>query len=222
MSHAADVPDPGWPELLPSGRDQGRPDVADAGPDLRQDEPDDDDLFADAEPKRRVTRLTVVLATALLVVAGFAGGAMIGKRSASPTTTAAGAGPARFAGLGGAAGTGPGGAGFGGGFGGGAGGFGAGAGAGTGTGTGAGAGAGTEAGGAAGGAPVVVGTVASIGAGQITVKNFAGATVVVKVPAGTPVTTPGLHGLAKGQTVSVQGTRSSNGTVTATSVVSRS
>ena len=52
--------------------------------------------------------------------------------------------------------------------------------------------------------------------------NFAGTKVVVRVPAGTPVTTPGLTGLKKGQTVSVEGTRASDGTVTATAVVSRS
>ena len=70
--------------------------------------------------------------------------------------------------------------------------------------------------------PVVVGTVVSVGTDRITVKNFAGAQVVVHVPAGTPVTTAGLGGLTKGRTVLVQGTRAQDGTVTATAVVSRS
>jgi Domain of unknown function (DUF5666) len=158
------------------------------------DDPDDD-LFAGWEPRRRVPRLTVVLATCLLVVAGFAVGAVVARRSASTTTaTAATAAAARFAGAGGAAGRS------------GVGGFGGG-------------GSGAV---SASGTPVVVGTVASVAANRITVTNFAGQTVVVRVPARTPVTTPGLGGLRKGQTVSVEGTRASDGSVTATAVVSRS
>ena len=88
---------------------------------------------------------------------------------------------------------------------------------------GAGAGAGLPAGGAgATGVPVVVGTVVSVGVDRITVKNFAGTQVVVHVPAGTPVTAAGLGGLKKGGTVLVQGTRTQDGTVTATAVVGRS
>ena len=75
---------------------------------------------------------------------------------------------------------------------------------------------------AAGGAPAVVGTVASVGTDRITVKNFAGAQVVVRVPAGTPVTSAGLGGLRKGQTVLVQGTKAQDGSVTATAVTARS
>ena len=70
---------------------------------------------------------------------------------------------------------------------------------------------------------VVAGGTAGAGAaGREGFTGFAGATVAVRVPAGTPVTTPGLHGLSKGETVSVDGTRSPDGTVTASSVVSRS
>jgi len=242
MSHAAEAPDPGWPSLLPPGREPGGPDADRAGPDAGPEEPDDD-LFGDWEPKRRVTRLTVVLAAALLAVAGFAGGAVIGKRSAPATAstgsaaaarfgtaggTAAGGGAAGregFGGFGGAAGAGV----FGGGGSAGAGGAGSAAG-GVGGGGAAGAGGAGRAGGGGGagtrtgtaGTPVVVGTVESVAPNEITVKNFAGATVVVKVPAGTPVTTSGLHGLAKGQTVSVEGSRASDGTVTASAIVSRS
>lgn len=191
MSHRPVAGDPGWPELLPPDRDPRTPSPA-AEP---TDDPDDD-LFAGWEPQRRVPRLTVVLAACLLVVAGFAVGAVVAKRATSgttPTPTAAafagsGRAPARqgFAGF-----------------------------------TGSGGGTGT-AGGTGSGTPVVVGTVASVTANRITVTNFAGKTVVVRVTAGTPVTTPGLGGLKKGQTVSVEGTRGSDGSVTATAVVSRS
>jgi hypothetical protein len=196
MSHLPGAGDPGWPELLPPDRNPRTPRPPEASDDL------DDDLFAGWEPQRRVTRLTVVLAACLLVVAGFAVGAVVAKRATSGTTATA----AGLAGAGGAAAR----EGFGG-FGGGAGGF-------RGGGT---TGAGTT-GGAGTGSPVVVGTVASVAANRITVTNFAGKTVVVRVPPRTPVTTPGLGGLKKGQTVSVEGTRASDGSVTATAVVSRS
>ena len=207
MSHLPVAGDPGWPELLPPDRD---PRTARAEPADEPAEDPDDDLFAGWKPRRRVTRLTVVLAACLLVVAGFAVGAVVAKRATSATTPTATAGG--FAGAGGGAAR----EGFGG-FAGGGGGFRGGGG------TGAGAAGGTgAAGGAGAGTPVVVGTVASLATNRITVTNFAGRAVVVRVPAGTPVTTPGLGGLKKGQTVSVQGTRASDGSVTATAVVSRS
>ena len=200
MTHSAGDRDLDWTAYLPSGRLEpaSPPDADGATPDADMGADPDDDLFGDWEP-RRVPRLTVVLAAAVLVVAGFAVGAVIAKRSA-PASSAAGAGgaaaAARFAGQNGA------------GFGGSAG-FGGG-------------GAGAGGSGANAAAPAVVGTVEYVGAGRLVVKNFAGAQVVVHVPAGTPVTTTGLTGLTKGRTVSVQGTRASDGSVTATAIVSRS
>jgi hypothetical protein len=225
MSSVPNSGDPGWPALLPPDRDPRAQVVGDPAPDGGADP--DDDLFAGWEPQRRVNRITVVLAACLLVVAGFAVGAVVAKRSAASTSGTA----ARSAGATGATGR----EGFGG-FAGGAGGFrnggaagagagGAGGAAGVPGGTGAGAGAGAGAAGGGGGStgtPVVVGTVTSVSATRITVKNFAGTTVVVRVAARTPVTTPGVGGLRKGQTVSVEGTRASDGSVTATAVVSRS
>ena len=138
----------------------------------------------------------MVLAAALLVVAGFAGGAFAARRNS--TTTAAGGGAAAAAAAGGGfagyrgagrqeAAAGQAGAGrcrCGCGCAAGAGGFG-----------GAGGGRRDRHGGR--GAPAVVGTVASVGTDRITVKNFAGAQVVVRVPAGTPVTSAGLGGSAR-------------------------
>ncbi len=221
MTHAADSPDPEWPSLLPSGPP---PATVEIGPD---EIGADDDLFADAEPARRVGRLTAVLAAALLVVAGFAGGALAARRNSTTTVgggaAAAAGGAGGFAGFrgggrqGGGQGGGQAGGQAGGQFTGGAGGqFAAGAAPGA-----AGGGAPTT-GTAAGGPPAVVGTVASVGSDRITVKNFAGAKVVVRVPAGTPVTSAGLGGLRAGQTVLVQGTRAKDGTVTATAVTARS
>jgi hypothetical protein len=232
MTHSADERDLDWTAYLPSGRVEpaapagtGRalPGGDGTGPDDDMRADADDDLFGDWEP-RRISRLTVVLAAAVLVVGGFAVGAVIGKRSAPAATAATAAGAAaggRFAGQNGA--------GFGGGtgFGGAGGARGAGAGA-AGAGGGAGTAGGAGAAGAAGGAgigtgtPVVVGTVQSVSGARLVVKNFAGAQVVVRVPAGTPVTTTGLAGLNKGRIVSVQGTRAADGSVTATAIVSRS
>ena len=203
MSSVPTAGDPGWPEFLPPDRDPRTAVSGEASSGLADPDDPDDDLFAGWQPRHRVPRLTVVLASCLLVITGFAVGAVVAKRSAASATTTVTA--ARFAGAGGG---GAGGAGARGGFGGFAGAQGNGAPGGA-----VGAGSGT---------PVVVGTVASVAANRITVTNFAGKTVVVRVPAGTPVTTPGLGGLRKGQTVSVEGTRASDGSVTATAVVSRS
>lgn len=75
--------------------------------------------------------------------------------------------------------------------------------------------------GTADGTPVVVGKVASVAAGTVVVENFAGTRVTVHVGATTPVTVPGMTGLQVGATVSVAGAKATDGSVNATSVVSR-
>ncbi len=70
-------------------------------------------------------------------------------------------------------------------------------------------------------APAVVGTVAKISGRTLTVKNFAGESVLVKVPAGTSISDSSdtaLEGLEKGVSVSVVGEKADDGTVTATSI----
>jgi hypothetical protein len=91
----------------------------------------------------------------------------------------------------------------------------------------AGAGARAAGGDAAGGdaaggdAPIAVGTLASVAADRLTLTNFAGKTITVAVPPTTTVTTSGLAGLKPGAPVSVTGTANPDGSVTATSVTSR-
>jgi hypothetical protein len=164
------------------------------------DEPDDDLDLHEGWERPRIGTLTVLLAVGVLAVAAFIGGVLVQKNHDAGLASASGT-RAR------AAGAFP------------AGGFPAGGfGAGTGAGAGAGAGGPTA---AAAAPPVVVGTVAAVKGSDLTVKNFAGATVVVHVPAGTPVTLPGLIPLAPGMTVSVTGTKAADGSVTATAVVAR-
>jgi hypothetical protein len=150
---------------------------------------------------RKVSRLTSILAVGIIAAAGFAGGVALQKNhdvglTTASTTTGAGRASA-FAGAGG---------GFGGGAGGGAGGSGTTAG-GTTNGT-----------GAAAATPAVVGTIASVSGSTITVKNFAGTTVTVHIPATASVTTPGLTPLTAGMTASVVGAKAADGSITATAV----
>ena len=74
----------------------------------------------------------------------------------------------------------------------------------------------------AGDAPIAVGTVASVDADRLTLTNFAGKTVTVTVPPNATVTTTsGLAGLKPGAPVSVTGAANPDGSVTATSITSR-
>jgi Domain of unknown function (DUF5666) len=74
---------------------------------------------------------------------------------------------------------------------------------------------------AAGAGSASVGTVASVNADRLTLTNFAGKTVTVTVPPNATVTTSGLAGLKPGAPVSVIGTANPDGSVTATSITSR-
>jgi hypothetical protein len=209
-------------------------------------EPADIDPFgAEWDRPRLTNRLTWVLVAAVVAALTFAGGLLIERQYDSTILTAA-RGSARATGGGlaipgiggggrrgatrnaatgsgagaagdGAAGAGtagPGAGGPGGGSSDGAGGAGAG-------GAGAAAAASDGAGGSAGDAPVAVGTVASVSADRLTLTNFAGKTITVTVPPTATVTTSGLAGLKPGAPASVTGTANPDGSVTATSITSR-
>jgi hypothetical protein len=194
---------------------------------------DDLDLLESAwTPPRRVNRWTAVLVGGLVAALGFGGGVLAQKNhDAGLVSSSGGAGAAArvfarangFGGNGSSRGNGTPGAGGAFGQGGAQGGLGGDLpGAGTGSGSGrSGSGPGGSGSGTSSGTPVVVGTVVSVGDGVLVVQNFAGAKVTVKVPAGTPVTTAGLTGLRAGDRVSVTGAKAADGTVTASSVVSR-
>jgi hypothetical protein len=201
--------------------DQAYGPQAGAPEDLGAVDPEDLDLLDTVwAPPRRISRLTVLLAGGLVAAIGFGGGVLVQKNhdAGISTSSAAGAGAAarafaRANGFGGATG---------GGFGAGTGASAGTGGAGSGTGSGAAGSGSTGSGSAVSGPPVVVGTVVSLVPGTLVVQNFAGTKVTVHVPAGTPVTTTSLSGLRAGVSVSVTGTKAADGTVTATSVQSRS
>lgn len=170
--------------------------------------PADSDPMFDPEwnPPPRVNRLTGVLVAGLVAAGAFAGGAALQRsHDAGLDTTGAAVRSGRVGGFGGAGGLpsgfpsglaqGPGGAAVPGGA--------------------------APASAAATDVPVVVGTVVSVAAGTVTVKNFAGATVVVRLPATATVTVTGATSLQPGASVAVHGTRAADGSITATALVSR-
>ena len=173
-----------------------------------------DPFDAEWDRPRWTNRLTWVLVAAVAAALAFAGGLLIERQydttvlTAARTSTRAGGGLA-VAGLGGARPVAGGRAASGGAAGGGAAGGGA-------------AGGGAGSGGAAGGAPpTAVGTVAAVNVDRLTLTNFAGKTITVAVPPTTTVTTSGLAGLKPGAPVAVTGTTNPDGSITATSITSR-
>jgi hypothetical protein len=79
-------------------------------------------------------------------------------------------------------------------------------------------------GGSAGDVPVLVGTVESISGSDLTVKDLGGTSHVVHATASTTLTVVGADwsgSLVKGATVSIQGTKAADGSVTATAVTQR-
>ena len=66
-----------------------------------------------------------------------------------------------------------------------------------------------------------VGTVTAFNGNTLTLTNFAGKTITVTVPPTATVTTSGLGGLKPGAPVAVAGTANPDGSVTATSITSR-
>ena len=165
---------------------------------VEPDDAEDDELF-DREWDRpaRTNGLTRLLAAALVGVAGFAGGVAVQNDHDSTLATAAAAAFAAARSRTGAPESA----------------------AGTATGTGSVTGGpGGAASTSPGSEPIVVGTVASIAGTTVFIRNFAGLTVSVTVPQTALVTSAGLGGLRPGMTVSVTGTKASNGTVTATAL----
>lgn len=168
------------------------------------EEPDDvEDDFDDAAPGRRLPRLTMLLLAALLVAVGFTGGILLQKHAAAGT---AATGVPSFAG-----------------------GFPAGGFPGTGGGqlpgssttstTGSSNGAASSA-----GTPVVIGTVARVDGTTVIVKDFGGKEHKVATTSATTITdsaTVPASQLKPGQSVRVDGSKKSDGTIVATSVTAR-
>jgi hypothetical protein len=154
--------------------------------------PDTDDAdFAEPPPRRRVPMLTKGLIVGILMVVAFGGGVMIQKQHDASSTSASSGVPSFSGGI-------P-------------------------------AGAGASSGGASGGStaasgPVVVGTVVGVAGNDVTVKDLGGSTHVVHVSATTGLATTSVDwstSLKPGTTVSINGTKADDGTITATTVTQR-
>jgi hypothetical protein len=173
-----------------------RPDVPEGtAPQSAMTDTDDAD-FAEPPPKRRVPVLTKGLIVGILMVVAFGGGVMIQKQHDASSASASSGFPSFAGGI-------PAGAGAGGG--------------------------GASNGGASGGStaasgPVVVGTVVGVAGNDVTVKDLGGSTHVVHVSATTGLATTSVTwstSLKPGATVSVNGTKADDGTITATTVTQR-
>ena len=178
-------------------------------PNTAMPEEDDADLAA-VPPRRRVPALTKLLIVAIIGALAFGGGVLVQKQH-DATLTSASRVPdfaSLFGGGGLPTGAGPG-----------AGGAAASAAPGTG-----GAGAGGSAAGSTGDVPVLIGTVESISGSDLTVKDLGGKSHVVHATASTTLSVVGPDwsgSLKAGATVSVQGTKAADGSVTATVVTQR-
>jgi hypothetical protein len=172
--------------------------------------PQTDDLavaLAARPAKAKLPRVTLALGAAVLICAGFIGGALVEKHSGGTTA-------GRGAAFGGAAFTG---GGFSGGGFAGRGGFGAGAG--TGTGTGAGTGTGTT--GAGGG---ITGTITVVSGNTLYVTSSSGTVYTIQISGTTAISVAqsGTVGdLKAGQSVTVSGSAGTNGDVTATTITAK-
>ena len=164
-------------------------------------EDDDADITA-VPPRRRVPALTKLLFVAIIGTLAFAGGVLVQKQHDAALTSASRT--PDFASLfaGGGVPTGP---------------------SAGGTGTGATAG-GSTAGGSTGAVPVLIGTVESVSGSDLTVKDLGGTSHVVHATATTTLSVVSADwsgSLKAGATVSVQGTKAADGSVTATVVTQR-
>jgi hypothetical protein len=171
----------------------GEPDPTEIHP----DDPDDD--WSDSHVKKglRLAAPTAVLLSLVILAAGFWGGALAEKHHGSPTSSssALSALASRLAAARG--------------------------GSGTATGAGAGGGGGGFAGAGGGATPATAGIVTGVQGTVLYVTNASGDLVKVEVGPSTSVTRTAkssLTGLQTGDTVVVQGTTGSGGTVTAMSV----
>jgi len=184
-------------------------DPAAAGPDepdvpARDVEDDDsfDDEFGAPAGRRRVPLLSALLVAGIVIALAFTGGVLVQKRATSSTPAAGGLPSFGAGGL-------P--SGFpGGGL--------------PGAGTGAGSSSGGTGTGSTSTVPVLVGTVVKAGPTEVTVKDLGGTTHVVRTTATTKVTTVTTVPVTKltaGQPVTVNGTKSSDGSIDATAVSAR-
>ena len=159
--------------------------------------PDTDDAdFAGPPPKRRVPVLTKGLIVGILMVVAFGGGVMIQKQHDASSASASSGFPSFAGGIPAGAGAGGGGAGNG----------------------------GASSGSTAASGPVVVGTVVGVAGNDVTVKDLGGSSHVVHVSATTGLATSSVDwstSLRPGTTVSVNGTKADDGTITATTVTQR-
>jgi hypothetical protein len=186
-------------ELLPLVPQPGRGGAVVPAPrpeDVLAEPPDARDVSAElaAPPRRRLPWLTLLLSAGVVAVAAFTGGVLVEKHHKDSASPLSGARSGSSAGAGRA--------------GGGFGGFG-GATAGTGAGTGAGAGG------------LTLGTVKLVDGDTIYLTDAQGDTVKVTTDGSTKVTKTEdgkVSDLKPGQTVTVRGTRSASGDVTATTV----
>jgi hypothetical protein len=141
-------------------------------------------------PRRRLaTPVTATLGAVLIAALGFIGGVQV-QKAAGDSTTATPAGAAARGGFGGARG-------------------------------GGGAGGGAGAGGQTGASDATVGSVANVAGKSIYVTDSSGNTVRVKTDKNSKVTRNAVSRVGAvhpGDTVVVQGTKASSGTVTATSI----
>ena len=158
----------------------------------------DDDEFTELPPKRQVPALTKLLVVGILVAISFAGGVLVQKQHDASQTSALPAFPGGAGGL-------PA--------------FLSGAGV-----SGGASSTGGSSSSAAASGPVLVGTVESVSGGDITVKDFGGKTHAVHTGATTGLATTAADwstSLPPGTTVSIEGTKADDGTVTATTVTRR-
>ena len=191
----------GLVDAVASGGDIG-PDTGADTPSVSAADPadrplDDDAEFAELPPKRHVPGLTRLLIVGVLVAGAFGAGVLVQKQHDASLTSAT-AFPALGAG--------------------GLPAFLSGAGA---------AGSAPSAGGTSSASvsgPVLIGTVVAVAGGDVTVKDLGGTTHVVHTSATTGLATTGADwstSLPPGTTVSIEGTKAGDGTVTATTVTRR-
>ena len=177
-------------------------------PSIAMLEEDDADITA-VPPRRRVPALTKLLFVAIVGALAFGGGVLVQKQHDAALTSASRVPDfaSLFAGGGLPAGVGPGGGGTT-----------------ASSAPAAGGGTGSSGGGSAGDVPVLIGTVESVSGSDLTVKDFGGTSHVVHATATTTlsiVSADWSGSLKAGATVSVQGTKAADGSVTATAVTQR-
>jgi hypothetical protein len=180
-------------------------------PDALDNDPFDDDLSTELARRSSMgapSRLTMLLGSAVLIVAGFIGGVWVEKAHASPSAAAGNGGNSNAPAVVPTGGFGGRGGGAGGGFGGGGGAGGGGAGA----------------TGAPGGGSTLTGTVKSVNGTIVTITTADGKTITVNTSTATVIRseqTLTVSQLPVGASVSIRGVTGSDGSVTASQVIAQ-